>query len=97
MSLSVGKNRGLVEALQPADLGFRNSVLSVGLHPQLLDELTGQLAGRAELHDRSNFHLNAVFKSRAMSGDLDSLLFIFDNVAENSRRWPPWIRQMGHR
>jgi hypothetical protein len=44
----------------------------------LLDELTGQLAGRAELHDRSNFHLNAMFKSRAMLGDLDSLLFIFD-------------------
>jgi hypothetical protein len=37
--------------------------------------LNGELARGAELHDRSNLHLYAVFKSRTMPGDFDGLFF----------------------
>ena len=45
---------------------------------QLLGALSRKLARRAEFHDRSNFHLDAVFQSRAMLGNFDRLPFICD-------------------
>jgi hypothetical protein len=55
--------------------GHKRSYYCPSLTFQVHRGLSRQLAGGAEFHDRSNFHLHAVFKSRAMPGDFDGLFF----------------------
>ena len=65
-------NRKLVEVpYSPGRFGLFNCLPCRRAAVELHDGLTNNLARRAEFPGRLKFHLDAVFKSRAMLGDLD--------------------------